>query len=63
MEIGILREDIVLHEVGHCIGLGHSTHPWSVMQPHVRLDSLDGFEPRVITHSDRRLAERLVNCE
>lgn len=31
---------IVAHEIGHCFGLGHSTHPRSVMYPEINGDDM-----------------------
>lgn len=34
---------VVAHEIGHCFGLGHSTHPRSVMNATIDLSADGGF--------------------
>lgn len=65
--INVNAEGVVTHEVGHCIGLSHSTHPWSVMR--TPLPSLERIEDTgnspfmIVTDSDRRVARRLTTCD
>lgn len=57
--------DVILHEVGHCIGLDHSRDPWSVMKPLLPRApnfSTDLGPINIVTRTDWNLARRLTDC-